>query len=66
LADALTAFRTAGQIDPSDTVSMCMQGYVLAKMGKTDEAVLLFAKALKLNPNDELASRLMASTDLRQ
>ena len=51
-------------MDPKDTVSLCMLGYTFEKMGKEEEALKYYGEALKLNPNDPLASRLMAGVDL--
>lgn len=63
LADSLVAFQRASQIDRTDTVSLCMIGYVLERSGKSDQAMQYYSKALKLKPQDELASKLMASVD---
>jgi hypothetical protein len=40
-----------------------MVGYVLEKTGKSEQAMKCYAQALKMRPNDELASKLMASID---
>ena len=64
LHDALSAFTKASTLDRTDSVSVCMVGYVFERLGKTDNAVKCYAKALKLKPNDEMASKLMASLDL--
>ena len=40
-----------------------MIGYVYEKIGRNDEAMQCYAKALKINPGDELATQLMASVD---
>jgi Flp pilus assembly protein TadD len=37
-----------------------MDGYVLQKMGRADAARQWYAAALKLQPHDELASKLLA------
>jgi tetratricopeptide (TPR) repeat protein len=66
LPAALAAFRMASQLDAADTLSLTMQGYVLEKLGKRDEAVQFYARALKIKPNDELASRLMASVSANE
>jgi tetratricopeptide (TPR) repeat protein len=66
LSQALDAFRLASQLDAADTLSLTMQGYVLEKLGKRDEAVQFYARALRIKPNDELASRLMASVNLSE
>jgi tetratricopeptide (TPR) repeat protein len=59
--DAMAAFRTASTLDRTDPVSICMMGYVLEKTGRADQAAPYFAKALRLKPDDELASKLMAA-----
>jgi Flp pilus assembly protein TadD len=66
LADALTSFNKAAVLDRTDTVSLCMIGYVLEKMGRPRQAMDYYAQALKLRPQDELASRLMAQVDLNE
>ena len=40
--------------------------YVLEKMGHNDEALRCYAQALKLKPNDDFATRLMAEVQLNQ
>ncbi|HRH43013.1 MAG TPA: tetratricopeptide repeat protein [Pyrinomonadaceae bacterium] len=45
---ALEAAQTAIQIDPNETVSHSVLGFVLAQTGKKEEAVLAFKKALNL------------------
>jgi tetratricopeptide (TPR) repeat protein len=64
LPDALSEFEKASALDTDDPVSLCMKGYVLEKTGKSEAAMKCYAQALKLRPNDELASKLMASIDL--
>jgi superkiller protein 3 len=61
LTDAMVAFRKASVMDPRDPVSLCMIGYVLEKSGKPEQAVQYYGRALKLRPDDELATKLMAS-----
>ncbi|HEX8521802.1 MAG TPA: tetratricopeptide repeat protein [Tepidisphaeraceae bacterium] len=63
--EALAAFRKASALDQQDTVSLCMVGYAMEKTGRASEAVKYYAKALKIKPNDELATKLMASIDLK-
>ena len=41
-----------------------MVGYVYEKIGRKDLAMQYYGKALKIKPNDELASQLMAGIDL--
>jgi Flp pilus assembly protein TadD len=64
--EALAAFRKSNALDTGDTVSLCMVGYVLEKMGRNDEALRCYAQALKLKPNDDFATRLMAEVQLNQ
>ena len=66
LADALPAFRKASALDQSDTVSLCMVGYALERMGKPEQAIQCYSKALRLKPNDEMASKFMASVNLTE
>ena len=63
-ADALPAFRKASALDQTDTVSLCMVGYALEQMGKPEQAIQFYSKALRLKPNDEMASKFMASVNL--
>ena len=66
LPEALVEFRKANELDQGDTVSLCMIGYVFEKSGKTDRAMKYYAQALKMRPNDELATRLMATIDANE
>ncbi len=65
LEEALAAFRKASALDSQDPVSLCMIGYVMEKMGHGRDAVKYYAQALKIKPDDELASRLLAALDVR-
>jgi len=60
---ALKSFKTASSLDNSDTTSLCMIGYTLAKMGREHEAARYYAQALRIKPNDDMASELMAQID---
>jgi tetratricopeptide (TPR) repeat protein len=60
LPASLAAFHAAAEQDPADSVSVCLQGYVLSRMGRAAEAKPFYSRALQINPNDELANRLMA------
>jgi len=40
-----------------------MIGFILEKQGKFTQAMQFYAQALRIEPKDELASRLMASVD---
>jgi Flp pilus assembly protein TadD len=62
--DALAAFQNASKADLRDTVSLCMQGYALEKLGRAEEASKCYKLALQIKPDDEMASQLMASIDL--
>jgi Flp pilus assembly protein TadD len=64
--DALEAFLHATQLDPSDTVSLCMVGYTLQKLGRSAEARACYEQALKITPRDEMATQLMAGLDLHE
>jgi tetratricopeptide (TPR) repeat protein len=60
---ALKSFKTASSLDNSDTTSLCMIGYTLAKMGRDREAARYYAQALRIKPGDDMASELMAQID---
>lgn len=66
LAEALPAFRKAAALDETDTVSLCMIGYALERLGKPDQALQYYSKALRLRPNDEMATKFMASVNLSE
>ena len=66
LPEALVAFKQVSNAPDADPVSLCMTGLVLQKLGHADDAVQYYAKALKRNPNDELAHHLMAGLDTRE
>ena len=59
----MTAFQKASALDPKDSVSVCMIGYVFEKMGRQDAALRYYGKALKMNPGDDMATRLMAGVN---
>jgi Flp pilus assembly protein TadD len=61
LIDSLNAFASASSLDANDAVSMSLQGYVLEKLGRRQDAQSCYAKALKLNPHDELTNRLLVT-----
>ena len=54
----------ASALDPADTVSLCMVGVALEKLGRAAEAFQCYVQALKLKPGDDLATRLMAEVQL--
>ncbi len=64
LQDAMTAFREASTLDHNDTVSLCMVGYVFEKLGDSAQAIAWYAKALKVSPADDMASRLMSQVQI--
>lgn len=59
LPEALAAFRRATQSDSRDTTALCMSGVVLEKLGRRDEAAQHYARALDINPGDDLARQLL-------
>lgn len=59
LPEALAAFRRAAVADSRDPTPLCMAGVVLEKLGRREEAMQQYAKALTIKPNDELAKSLM-------
>ena len=63
LPQALSYFEAASRMNPADTVSLCMVGYVHEKMGD-GQANDWYEKALRIKPGDDLATRLMAGADL--
>ena len=50
LDDAYASFLRASQLDPNDTVSICMVGLTLDRLGRSREAAAWYRRALKLNP----------------
>jgi tetratricopeptide (TPR) repeat protein len=66
LSEALASFRKASSLDDRDAVSVCMTGLVLEKMGRSGEAVRYYSQALKIKPNDELATSLLAKVQVEQ
>ncbi len=69
-SDALACFRKASQLtadasgNVTDAVSLCMTGFVLEKMGRSEEAIRFYSMALKLKPNDDLATSLLAKVQV--
>jgi len=71
LQEALGSFRTAtklygGAEDKASLVSVCMTGLVLEKMGRSTEAIGYYSQALKVKPNDELATSLLAKVQVKE
>src|SRR3989440_1637063 len=71
-SEALASFRKASQLtadangNVTDTVSLCMTGFVLEKMGRSDEAIRFYSLALKVKPNDDLATSLLAKVQVKE
>src|SRR2546421_8106599 len=69
-SEALASFRKASQLtadangNVTDAVSLCMTGFVLEKMGRSDEAIRFYSLALKVKPNDDLATSLLAKVQV--
>ncbi len=64
LSQALTSFESASAQDHKDSVSICMEGYVFQKMGRPRDAMECYTRALRLKPDDDMATRLMTKVDL--
>jgi Flp pilus assembly protein TadD len=64
LAEALTSFESASAQDRKDSVSICMEGYVFEKMGRPRDAMECYTRALRLKPDDDMATKLMARAEL--
>jgi protein O-GlcNAc transferase len=62
---AYGSFLRASELDPKDTVSICMTGLALDRLGRGREAAECYQRALKISPGDDLASRLLARMDTR-
>lgn len=63
-AEALRSFQTASLLSPDDTVAICMVGLTYEKLGRGEDAIRQYARALKMKPGDDMAARLMASVNL--
>jgi tetratricopeptide (TPR) repeat protein len=63
LPEALMAFRIASRMDETDSVSLCMIGLTLEKLGRAGQAMAFYQRALQVSPHDELAAQLMARLD---
>jgi len=72
LSEALASFRKASTLSEQDgdgsvrATSLCMSGMVLEKMGKSGDAVRYYSQALKVRPNDELATSLLAKVQVNE
>ena len=63
---ALVSFVAANKLDPRDTVTLCMVGYVLEKQKKPQAAAKWYARALQIRPGDAMARKLMAGVDVNE
>ena len=64
--EAHDAFTRASSLDPADTVALCMVGLTLDKLGHAQDAAAYYQQALKINPDDEMATRLLARLDVHE
>ncbi len=64
LEDALAALTTAAGLSKTDPRPAMLRGVVLQQLGRHDEASESFAEALRLDPGDERAQRLLANIPL--
>ena len=58
--EAIDAFTQAANFDKSDSTAVCMIGFVYEKTHRPQEAAKYYNQALRMNPRDELAKKLMA------
>lgn len=58
--DALTKFKTAAEKDPKFVEAFFNWGMVLERMGRADEALTVYQKALEKNPGDASAQAYIA------
>ena len=65
-AQAIQNYASAAQADPKNTEAMANQGVVLARMGKTEEAVKVLEEAKKADPNDIVVASLLRDVVARQ
>jgi tetratricopeptide (TPR) repeat protein len=66
LDDAHASFVQASRLDQNDTVSICMVGLTLDRLGRSREAAQWYQRALKLSPGDDMASQLLARLDVHE
>jgi tetratricopeptide (TPR) repeat protein len=66
LDEAYASFLRASQLDQNDTVSLCMVGLTLDRLGRSQEAAKWYQRALKINPSDDMANELLARLDIHQ
>ncbi|HWB53846.1 MAG TPA: tetratricopeptide repeat protein [Tepidisphaeraceae bacterium] len=59
LQDALRAFVAANKLDPHDSLSVTMTGFVYEKSGMKKQAAECYSRALQLQPGDDLTEQLM-------
>jgi Flp pilus assembly protein TadD len=58
----MQAFRQAEGAG-SDPEILCMIGFCFERAGRPEQAARYYAQALRLKPQDEMATKLMASLD---
>ncbi len=63
---ALTHYRQALEAHTDPAAVRVHQGYLLEKLGRTDEALALYREALEINPADPLAAVLLREAERRQ
>ena len=63
MSEAYASFTRANQLDPSDTVSLCMVGLTLDRMGRKEQATDCFQQALRMKPGDQMAGQLLTNLD---
>jgi tetratricopeptide (TPR) repeat protein len=61
LSLAQKSFHRANQLQPNDPTTLCMLGLALQQSGQDKKAAELYAQALKADPSDRLAGRLLVS-----
>jgi len=58
-ADAAYTLQKAERLAPTDSTILCMLGYSAQELGKKDEAVSFYQKAVDVNPKDSWANELL-------
>jgi tetratricopeptide (TPR) repeat protein len=48
--EAITAYDTASEIDPQNSAVWYNKAVTLSKLGDSDEAIKVYAKAIEINP----------------
>ena len=65
LPEAEKELRSATRLDPYDGEGLGNLGYICAKSGRFDEARQFLDQALKVNPDDTIAARLLSQLPTR-